>query len=134
MTLKRNPGDRTSSVLVADDVPHVRRLIASYLAELGYSAIDMASTGMEVVSAFRQTPFDLAFLDIEMPGMDGLAALREVLNIFPHSYVVIVTAQGTLDNVRLAIEAGARGFLVKPFSHEKVLETITTFERTLSHT
>jgi len=113
-----------AAVLIADDVPQMRRLLASYLADLGFREIDMAATGEEVVSAFRLRPYDLAFLDIEMPGLRGLEALPEVMALAPDVRVVMISTQGTLDNVKAAVELGAKGFLVKPYSKQKLEESI----------
>jgi two-component system chemotaxis response regulator CheY len=113
-----------AAVLIADDVPQMRRLLASYLADLGFREIDMAATGEEVVEAFRCRPYDLAFLDIEMPGLRGLEALPEVMALAPGVGVVMISTQGTVDNVKAAVELGARGFLVKPYSKQKLEEAI----------
>ncbi|MDB5100274.1 MAG: chemotaxis protein CheY [Cyanobacteria bacterium RYN_339] len=112
------------AVLIADDVPQMRRLLASYLADLGFREIDMAESGAEVVAAFRQRSYDLAFLDIEMPGLRGLEALPEVLALAPNASVVMISTQGTLDNVKAAVELGAKGFLVKPYAKQKLEDAI----------
>lgn len=117
-----NPQDAT--VLIADDVPQMRRLLASYLVDLGYAQIDMAASGDEVLAAFRSKTYDLAFLDIEMPVLGGLEALPEVVALAPDTKVVMISTQGTLDNVRAAVEMGARGFLVKPYSKQKLEEAV----------
>lgn len=113
-----------TAVLIADDVPQMRRLLASYLADFGFLEIDMASTGEEVIEAFRRRAYDLVFLDIEMPGLRGLEALPEVKALAPEVGVVMISAQGTVDNVKAAVEMGAGGFLVKPYAKQKLEEAI----------
>jgi two-component system chemotaxis response regulator CheY len=113
-----------AAVLIADDVPQMRRLLASYLADMGFQEIDMASTGEEVIEAFRRRAYDLAFLDIEMPGLRGLEALPEVMALAPDVGVVMISSQGTVDNVKAAVGLGARGFLVKPYAKQKLEEAI----------
>lgn len=111
-------------VLIADDVPQARRLLASYLVDLGYRNIDMVGTGEEVLAAYRLKAYDLAFIDIEMPNLDGLQVLPQILELAPATHVVMVTTQGTVDNVMTAVESGARGFLVKPYTKQKLAESV----------
>jgi two-component system chemotaxis response regulator CheY len=110
--------------LIADDVPQMRRLLASYLSDMGYHAIDMVGSGDEVISAFQLKPYDLAFIDIEMPTLGGLEALPEVIALAPTTKVIMISTQGTLNNVKAAVEMGAKGFLVKPYSKQKLEDAV----------
>lgn len=105
----------------------MRKLLGGYLDELGYTNVELVSSGLEVVWAFKRRAYKVAFLDIEMPSMDGLEALREVLAIAPDTHVVIVSSHGTLDNVTTAIQMGAKGFLVKPYSKHKLMDVMRAY-------
>lgn len=121
-----------STVLVADDAPLMQRLLASYLRDLGLVNIDFVDSGDGVVDAIRLKHYDLAFIDIEMPTLGGLEALPEVLAASPDTRVVMVSAQGTLANVKNAIEKGAHGFLVKPFTKEKLEQAVVRARTSVS--
>ncbi len=111
-------------VLIADDSPHMCRLLASYLGDLGLHDVTLVANGEAAVDAAGVVRYGLVFLDIEMPGIDGLTALQAIRAIDPEANVVIISSQGTLANVKTAIQLGAKGFLVKPYTKQKVDELV----------
>ena len=111
-------------ILIADDVPHMCRLLVSYLQEMGFTNFTLVGNGEEVVAAAKQHPYALMFLDIEMPLLDGLAALRDVHWMAPDTPVVMISSQGTHQNVVRAVQLGAKGFLVKPYNKQKVEDVV----------
>lgn len=107
------------TVLIADDESIVRRLIRLLLIDLQCDVIDEASNGNDAIAKYDKLRPDLVFIDINMPGIDGLSVLKAILKIDQNAFAVIVSANSTADNVRQAIQAGAQGFIVKPFTPKK---------------
>jgi two-component system chemotaxis response regulator CheY len=112
------------SVLIADDAAFMRMMIKSILTEAGYEVVGEAENGAVAVSKYRELKPDLTTMDITMPEMDGLAALREIRDQDPEARVVMCSAMGQQSMVIESIQAGARDFIVKPFQPERVLEAI----------
>lgn len=108
------------TVLIADDVEELRLLLKQTLETLGFNVVSMVEDGDQAVEDIKKLNPDLAFLDIEMPGKTGI----EVLNIIKESqlntFPVIISGNSTVDNVKKVISLGAQGFIVKPYSFDKV--------------
>jgi two-component system chemotaxis response regulator CheY len=115
-------------VLIADDVAVARDLLRAMLRNLNITEIFDASNGDDAVALFRHERPDLVFLDIRMPGKDGLQALEEMLSINSSAFIIIDSAESTADNVRAALKAGAKGFMVKPFNTEKVSDILDQYD------
>ena len=111
------------SVMVVDDAAFMRMKATKMLTEVGYS-VSEASTGAEAVDNYKaQTP-DCVLLDITMPDMDGLTALKHIREHDPEARVAMVTAMGQQSIVMEALKAGATDFVVKPFETERLIETV----------
>jgi two-component system chemotaxis response regulator CheY len=117
------------TVLIVDDVAVARDLVRAMLRSLDVEQIFDASNGIDAIALFRREHPDIVFLDIRMPGMDGLQALAEMLAENPAAFIVIDSAESTADNVRAALELGAKGFLVKPFNMQKVRDVLDNYFR-----
>ena len=83
-----------------------------------------ATDGLEAVALYQSERPDAVFLDITMPGMDGLAALEEIIKVDAQARIAMVSAMGQQSVVMQALKAGAKDFLVKPFEPERVLKTL----------
>jgi two-component system, chemotaxis family, chemotaxis protein CheY len=116
-------------VLIVDDVAVARDLMRAMLRSLGVKQIFDASNGIDAIALFRREHPDIVFLDIRMPGMDGLQALGEMLAENPAAFIVIDSAESTAKNVRAALELGAKGFIVKPFNMQKVQGVLDNYFR-----
>ena len=112
------------SVLIADDAAFMRMMIKNILTEAGYEIVGEAENGAVAVGKHRELKPDLTTMDITMPEMDGLAALKEIRAADPAARVVMCSAMGQQSMVIESIQAGARDFIVKPFQPERVLEAI----------
>lgn len=112
-----------AKVLVVDDSAFVRTRCIALLKELGHEALE-AGDGQQGVQMFKQEQPDAVLLDITMPVMDGLDALRAILSHDPSAKVAMVTAMGQQGIVMEAIKAGARDFVVKPFDSERVTKAL----------
>ena len=114
-------------VLIVDDVAVARDLMRAMLRSLDVKQIFDASNGIDVIALFRRERPDIVFLDIRMPGMDGLQALGEMLTDNPAAFIVIDSAESTAKNVRAALKLGAKGFIVKPFNMQKVRDILDKY-------
>ena len=112
------------SVLIADDAAFMRMMIKNILSEAGYEVVGEAENGQDAVAKHRELKPDLTTMDITMPEMDGIAALRAIRGEDPAARVVMCSAMGQQSMVIESIQAGARDFIVKPFQPDRVLEAI----------
>ncbi|MCL6592163.1 MAG: response regulator [Firmicutes bacterium] len=113
-----------NTILVVDDAAVIRLMLRKILSEGGYEVTGEAATGKEAVQKYNLLKPDLVIMDITMPEMNGLAALKEIKATDPHARVVICSAMGQKQLVQEAVEAGALSFMVKPFDPERVLEVV----------
>lgn len=112
------------SVLIADDAAFMRMMIKNILTEAGYEIVGEAENGQVAVSRYRELKPDLTTMDITMPEMDGLTALKEIRGEDPAARVVMCSAMGQQSMVIESIQAGARDFIVKPFQPDRVLAAV----------
>lgn len=111
-------------VLITDDALFMRVTLKNILTKGGYEIAGEASNGLESVELYKQTKPDLVTMDITMPEMDGITALKEIKKTDPQANVIMCTAMGQKSMVMEAVAAGAKDFIVKPFQPEKVLEAV----------
>ena len=114
-----------SRVLVLDDEQIVRDLIAEILERAGHE-VERAALPLEALSLVEERAFDLFVTDMVMPELSGLEVLERVKRARPDLPVLLVTGQGTHDNVRLASELGAAAVILKPFSHAELRDAVAT--------
>jgi len=112
----------SASILVADDEPQIRRVLRSTLSSQGYVIIE-AKTGEEAVEAVRKEKPDLVLLDVNMPGMGGIAACREIRESSEAPIIVLTVRNAERDKV-LALDAGADDYVTKPFSMNELLARV----------
>jgi two-component system chemotaxis response regulator CheY len=110
-------------ILIVDDAQFMRMRTAKLLAENGYEVAE-AENGEVAVSQYDAIHPDIVLMDITMPVMDGLTALRTIKARHPGARIVMCSALGQQAVVMEAIKAGARDFLVKPFDSEKILAAL----------
>jgi two-component system chemotaxis response regulator CheY len=111
-------------VLVVDDAAFMRRVVSDALNGAGHVVVGEASSGAEAIARYMELQPELTTLDITMPDMDGLTALREIIAIDPHARIIMCSALGQENKVLEAIMAGARDFVVKPFNADRVLDAV----------
>jgi two-component system nitrogen regulation response regulator GlnG len=119
---------RTGKILVADDEPSIRWLLERLLRQAGH-AVRVVEDGPAALAATAAEAFDLAFVDIRMPGLDGLEALSRLRADSPDTAVIVMTAHGSVRAAVEAMQRGAYDYLAKPFDNDEVLLLI---ERALS--
>ena len=106
--------DDKMSVMIVDDEMIVRESFLHWFKKYGH-AVDAASSGYEALEKLEKSPFDLLFVDIKMPGMDGIQLLEKVKEEYPETIVVIITAYGSIQTAVEAMKLGASDYLLKPF-------------------
>lgn len=117
----------TIRVVVADDHPIVRTGLTALLGSLpDFEVVGVASDGREAVREVIATKPDVALLDLHMPGLDGIAATRELARIAPRVAVLVLTMYDDDESVFAAMRAGARGYLVKGVEQENIARAITS--------
>jgi two-component system chemotaxis response regulator CheY len=113
-----------NKILVVDDAAFMRMMIKEILSKNGFDVVGEAQDGREAVTKFKDLNPDLVTLDITMPELDGLGALKEIRAFDPNAKVIMCSAMGQQAMVIDAIQAGAKDFIVKPFQADRVLEAI----------
>lgn len=113
-----------ATVLIVDDAAFMRISIKSMLTKNGYEIVGEAENGLVGVEKFKELNPDIVTMDITMPEMNGLDALREIMKINPAAKVIMVSAMGQEAMVREAIISGAKGFIVKPFKEEGIVSAL----------
>ena len=112
-------------VLIVDDAAFMRMMIKDLLTKNGYDVVGEAENGQVAVEKYRDLKPDLVTMDITMPEMDGIAAVKEIKSQDPAARVIMCSAMGQQAMVIDAIQAGAKDFIVKPFQPERVLEAVS---------
>lgn len=116
-------GKQAARILVIDDEESVRRSLALVLEDEGY-AVDVAENGQEAIKKSKANFYNLALVDIRLPDMDGINLLSQMRETIPKMIKVIITGYPSLDNSIEAVNKGADGYIVKPYSMENLLRTI----------
>jgi two-component system chemotaxis response regulator CheY len=113
-----------SRVLIVDDAAFMRMMIKDILEKNGFSVVGEANNGIKAVELYKQEKPDVVTMDITMPDMDGIEAVKAIKAFDPAAKVIMCSAMGQQTMVMDAIRAGARDFIVKPFQADRVLEAI----------
>ncbi len=112
-----------ATVLVVDDAAFMRMRMSKILSEAGYDVVQ-AENGLDAIAKYQGSRPDAVLIDIMMPEMDGLTALREIRAFDPSARVAMVTALGQQQIVLQAVKSGAKDFLVKPAEPDRVLAAV----------
>ena len=115
-----------AKILTADDAAFMRKVIKDTLTKAGYTEIYEAEDGAIAVEKYNELKPDLVLMDITMPNMDGLEALKAIRAKDGSANVVMCSAMGQESMVMDAVRSGAKDFIVKPFKPERVLKTVTS--------
>ena len=111
-------------ILVVDDAAFMRKMVSDALTRGGHEVVGEAGNGVEAITRFQELKPELTTLDITMPEKDGLAALKEIIEIDPTARVIMCSALGQESKVLESIKLGARDFVVKPFQPARVQEAV----------
>ncbi len=111
-------------VLIVDDAAFMRLTIKTMLEKHDYEVVGEAENGRIAISRYHELKPDFVTMDITMPEVDGLGALKAIKKLDPGAKILMISALGQEAHVREAIIQGARGFLVKPFNEENFLKAL----------
>ncbi|MHB8780818.1 MAG: response regulator [Candidatus Geothermincolia bacterium] len=118
------------TALIVDDALFMRMMIRDILVSVGIEVVGEAENGRDAVDEYERLKPDLVTMDIVMPEVDGIEAVKRILEADPEARIIMCSAMGQQPLVVEALEAGARDFIVKPFQPSKVIETVRkTLER-----
>ncbi|NTW06072.1 MAG: response regulator [Peptococcaceae bacterium] len=116
-------------ILIADDAAFMRMMIKNILEKNGYTIVGEAENGKQALNLYEETKPDLVTMDITMPEMDGLEAVKAIRAVDSNASIIMCSAMGQQAMVMEAIQAGAKDFVVKPFQQDRLLQAV---ERVLS--
>ncbi|MDD6770421.1 MAG: response regulator [Inconstantimicrobium porci] len=111
-------------VLIVDDAAFMRMMIKDILEKNGFEVIGEANNGLKAVEFYKKEKPDIVTMDITMPDMDGIGAVKEIKAFDPNAKVIMCSAMGQQGMVMDAIRAGAKDFIVKPFQADRVIEAV----------
>lgn len=112
------------NILICDDAAFMRMMIKNVLTKGGYTVVGEAENGAKAVEKYKELSPDLVLMDITMPEMDGIQALKEIKKLDGGAKVIMCSAMGQQAMVVESIQAGAKDFIVKPFQEDRVLEAV----------
>jgi len=110
-------------IMIVDDEAYIRFLLGEELSQHGYE-VSTAASGEEALAMLQKGAYDLALLDLVMPGMDGLEVMREAATLAPDTVVIMLTAHASLDSAIDALRCGGHDYLVKPCSTKEILSSV----------
>lgn len=112
------------NILICDDAAFMRMMIKDILTKNGYNIAGEAENGAKAVEKYNELKPDLVLMDITMPEMDGIQALKKIKETDPNASVIMCSAMGQQAMVIESIQSGAKDFIVKPFQVDRVLEAV----------
>ena len=112
------------NILICDDAAFMRMMIKDILTKYGYNVAGEAENGVKAIEKYKEVTPDLVLMDITMPEMDGIQALKEIKKVDAGAKVIMCSAMGQQAMVIESIQAGAKDFIVKPFQADRVLEAV----------
>ncbi len=112
------------SVLIVDDISFIRQVIRDILEESNIRVVGEAKDGADAIYKYKSLKPDVVLLDIHMPILDGVEALKRIISINKDAIVIMCSSLGDQDNIVNAISLGAKDFVVKPFRKERIISSI----------
>ena len=112
------------NILICDDAAFMRMMIKDILTKNGYNVVGEAENGAKAVEKYQELKPDLVLMDITMPEMDGIQALKAIKAADPSATVIMCSAMGQQAMVIVSIQSGAKDCIVKPFQQDRVLEAV----------
>ena len=117
------------SILICDDAAFMRVMIKDILTKNGYEVAGEAENGLKAVEKYNETKPDLVMMDITMPEMDGIQALKKIKEGDPSANIIMCSAMGQQAMVIESIQSGAKDFIVKPFQADRVIECLSKLKK-----
>lgn len=120
------------TAMVVDDVADMRSLLKMTLSQCEVKTIAEVGRGRAAIDHYRHGPADMVFLDINLPDASGIDVLKVLRQIDPTAYVVMISGDSTVDNVKESLQAGASGFVSKPYNLAKIATAVDRFRKQFS--
>ena len=115
-------------ILIVDDSLFMRQMLKNIIPKDHFEVVGEASNGKEAIMKFKELEPDLVTMDITMPDMDGITAVKEIKRLDSDAKVIMCSAMGQKPMIKEALEAGAFDFVVKPFDKEKVIKILEALD------
>ncbi len=112
------------NVMVVDDSLIMRKKLKQFFTELGHNVVIEAKTGEEAITFYEEFMPDLVTMDITMPDMDGITAVKQIKKSYPDTKIIMATSHGQEKMVKEALLSGAKGYILKPISKDKLKSSI----------
>ena len=113
-----------ASILIVDDTESMRTTLKNIINKTDHVVVGEGENGLEAISLYREIKPDLVTMDITMPEMSGIEAVKAIKQEFPEAKIIMCSAMGQKKMIVEAIEAGAKDFIVKPFDDSRVINAI----------
>ncbi len=113
-----------NGILIVDDAAFMRMMIKDVLTKNGFDVMGEAENGAKAIEKYKELQPNLTIMDITMPEIDGIQAVKEIKKIDPNAKIIMCSAMGQQAMVIEAIQAGAKDFIVKPFQADRVIEAV----------
>lgn len=117
------------NLLIVDDSFFMRQMLKNMLPKDKFVVVGEAKTGEEAVKRYKELKPDVVTMDITMPDMDGIEALKEIKKLDSQAKIVMVSAMGQKPMIKEALEVGALDFIIKPFDKEKALKILSSIKK-----
>lgn len=117
-----------TKILIVDDASFMRMMLRNILTSHGYMIVGEAENGLKAIEAYQQLRPDVVLVDLIMPEMGGIEAVRRMTEMDPHAKIIICSAMGQQSLVVEAMQAGAKDFIIKPFQPTNVIEAVQKLE------
>ncbi len=111
-------------LVIVDDSLFMRQMLKNILPKDKFEVVGEGATGREAIEKYKEFSPDIVTMDITMPDMDGIAAVKEILKINKNAKVIMCSAMGQKPMIKEALEAGAKDFIIKPFDKDKAIKII----------
>ena len=112
------------NILIVDDAGFMRKMVQTHLSKAGYTDFIEGEDGQRAIDIYKEQKPDLVIMDITMPNVDGIEALRQIKSIDSDAKIIMCSAMGQEAMVMEAIKLGALDFIVKPFKAERIIQTV----------
>lgn len=113
-------------IILVDDDRLLREVVGEYLTNHEYE-VDLAESGEEAMAMFEEGKYQLALIDLVMPGINGLEVMEQMMNKDPKIYCIIMTGYPTIDSAYKAMVEGVSDYIIKPFQLSEMLETVQKY-------
>lgn len=114
-----------AKIMVVDDAAFMRMMLKDILTKGGYEVVGEAENGLRAVEKYKELTPDLVLMDITMPELDGIGAVKQIKSLDPNAKIIMCSAMGQQAMVLESIQAGARDFIVKPFQADRIIEAVS---------